>query len=152
MNNEHMFDDEMIKVVRAERFANKTYAAEWMCFGRSVIAERHPAKPISLMEARQIAYSLGIHNVRIVKTIRNKNRRSTYTYGTKTIHLSPQHGVYVLLHELAHHICGKRGHCKAFRGAYLRLVRKELGDEWADRLKRSFMVMGLGYEFPAGKG
>jgi hypothetical protein len=152
MNTEHMFDEQMIRVVKPEHFPNRTYAAEWMCFGRSVASETYPAKPISLMEARQIAYGLGIHDVRIIKTPRNKNRRSTYQYSTKTIRLSPQHGVYILLHELAHHMAqGERGHTKRFRGQYLRLVRAELGDEWADRLRRSFILMGLGYDFSSPK-
>jgi len=145
---EHMFDREVLPVVRVERFANKTYAAEWHCFGRSVMGKYHPSKPITLMEAKQIAFSLGIHDVKIVSTMRKDKKSSTYYYNSKTIQLNPNHGVYVLLHELAHHICGKRGHCKAFRGSYLRLVRAELGDEWADRLARSFRTMGLSWEFP----
>lgn len=145
---EHMFDREVLPVVQVERFANKTYAAEWHCFGRSVMGKYHPSLPITVYEARQIAYSLGIHDVRIVVAKSRGARRSTYHYDSQTIHLNPNHGVYVLLHELAHHVCKKRGHCKAFRGAYLRLVRAELGDEWADRLKRSFTAMGLTWEFP----
>lgn len=148
VDTEHMlFDSEMIRSVNPERFDNKTYAAEWMCFGRSVVEEKFPAAPITLMEAKEIAYSLGIHDVRIISTRNKKGRRSTYTYGTRTIRMSPNHGVYVLLHELAHHTCGQRGHSKLFRGHYLRLVRAHLGDEWADRLKRCFMNMGISWEF-----
>ena len=143
---EHMFDREVLPVVHVERFYNKTYAAEWHCFGRSVMGQYHPSVPITVTEAKQIAYSLGIHDVNIVPTMRKDKITSTYYYDTKTIHLNPKHGVYVLLHELAHHICGKRGHCKAFRGAYLRLVKMELGEEWSDRLARSFTAMGLTWD------
>lgn len=146
---EHMFDKEVLPVVHMENFENKTYAAEWHCFGRSVMGKYHPSEPITLGEARAIAYSLGIDDVKIVHKVRLNARRSTYYYSTRTIHMSPQHGVYVLLHELAHHICGKRGHCRAFRGSYLQLVKAELGDEWADRLARSFTTMGLSWEYTA---
>jgi hypothetical protein len=146
-NSEHMFDEEMSRGIDPQRFSNKTYAAEWICFGKSVLEKRHPSRPITIMEAKEIAYSLGIHDVKIIPTLRSDTRRSTYTYGTKTIRLSPGHGVYILLHELAHHTCGQRGHTKLFRGHYLRLVRTQLGDEWADRLKKSFMLVGLSYDF-----
>jgi len=143
---EHMFDKEVLPVVHVERFANKTYAAEWHCFGRSIIGKYYPSVPITLGEAKQIAYSLGIHDVTIVNKMRSDKRTSTYYYGSKTIVLNPRHGVYVLLHELAHHVCGQRGHTRKFRGAYLRLVRRELGDEWSDRLARAFTTMGLTWE------
>lgn len=143
-----MFDKEVLPRVDLSKFANRTYAAEWHCFGRSVMGQYHPSEPITLNQAKSIAYGLGIHDVNIVNKVRSDKRTSTYYYNSKTIQLNPRHGVYVLLHELAHHVCGARGHCKLFRGAYLRLVRAELGDEWADRLKRSFTTMGLSYDFP----
>jgi hypothetical protein len=143
---EHMFDKEVLPVVHMERFANKTYAAEWHCFGRSVMGQYHPSMPITLTEAKQIAYSLGIHDVTIVNKVRSDKRSSTYYYDSKTIQLNPRHGVYVLLHELAHHVCGEKGHSRKFRGHYLRLVRLELGDEWSDRLARAFKTMGLSWE------
>ena len=143
---EHMLDKEVLPVVHLDRFPNKTYAAEWHCFGRSIMGQYYPSMPITLTEAMQIAYSLAIHDVNIVSTLDKRKRTSTYYYKTKTVHLNPRHGVYILLHELAHHTCRQQGHTKLFRGHYLRLVKLELGEEWADRLARAFTSVGLSWE------
>lgn len=157
--NEHMFDlefkfesnEQLIEYT--QRFANKTYAGEYLCFGGVNLSGKGPGKRIeSLQDAYDIAHGLGVINVSFRWKNSNLGSRSTYYYGTKTIVLGKQATHWIVLHELAHHLSPQRGHTNLFRGTYLRLVRMYCGDVWFDRLKRCFTEVGIGYEFPAYRG
>jgi hypothetical protein len=121
-DSEHMFELTIHEDGTHIFFANKTYAAEHLCFNKSN------------------------------KENRDLGSRSTYYYDTHEVVLGRQAQVWVVLHELAHHLSPQRGHTNLFRGSYLRLLRMYGGQNWSDKMKDCFRQVGIGYEFPTYRG
>ena len=148
-----MFELKIQEEAEPSFFANKTYAAEHLCFHKSNKANRDLGKRVeTLQEAKDIAHTLGITDVKFRWKNSYKGSRSTYYYDTKEVVLGRKAQVWVVLHELAHHTSPQRGHTNLFRGTYLQLVRMYAGEHWSNRLKECFNQVEINYEFPTYRG
>ncbi len=152
-DSEHMFELTIHEDGTHIFFANKTYAAEHLCFNKSNKENRDLGKRVeTLQDAKDIAHTLGITDVSFRWKNSNLGSRSTYYYDTHEVVLGRQAQVWVVLHELAHHLSPQRGHTNLFRGSYLRLLRMYGGQNWSDKMKDCFRQVGIGYEFPTYRG
>lgn len=150
--NEHMF--QMTIAPNGEQFVanfhNKTYAAEWLCWHKVNKEKKGPGALVSLDDALQIAYKVGVYDVSFRRKKNTGVGASTFYYDEREIALAVGAQQWVVLHELAHALSPQRGHTNLFRGVYLRLIRQFYGEEWFMEMKRCFKQVGISYDFPDG--
>lgn len=140
------------EIGRSITFANKTYAAEFLCFQLPLKSkkDRMPNKVSSISEAEDIAKFLGVNDVKIQRG-RSRGSWSTFYREDRRILLGHAAPVYIVCHELAHAAVGTgHGHDGHFRAQYLEFVARVLGKEWRDKLEESFHKMGLKAKFVYG--
>lgn len=140
------------EIGRSIKFANKTYAAEFLCFQLPLQGkkDRIPNRVSSISEAEDIAKFLGVTDVKIQRG-RSQGSWSTFHRYDRRILLGHAAPIYIVCHELAHAQVGAgHGHDAHFRAQYLEFVFRVLGKSWRDKLEESFHKMGLKAKFVNG--
>lgn len=112
---------------------NLTYKAEHAVWGGT--KARRFSEPLSSFRIRGIldSHGLGDWELKRVQGYGGACRKQK-----RLITIGRHAPEWIVYHEMAHALAGTHGHDARFRGAYLAVVREELGDYWAQRLEISF--------------
>ncbi len=112
---------------------NLTYKAEHAVWGGK--KARRFSEPLSSFRTREVMDSLGLSSWGL-KRVQGyggacRKQKRLITIGRH----APE---WIVYHEMAHALADTHGHDARFRGAYLFVVREQLGDYWAQRLEIAF--------------